>query len=38
MYGELIDILNYAERECMDSGTVQKILCSKVKEAYPNNY
>ena len=35
-YGELIDFLDSAEAQCLDSGNVNEILCSKVKEAYPN--
>ena len=37
-YGELIliDFLESAEAQCLDSGNVNEILCSKVKEAYPN--
>ena len=34
-YGELIDILDYAEEKCLDCGTVAEILCSKVKVMYP---
>ena len=35
-YGELIDFLSDAEKNCTNDKSVAEVLCSRVKEAYPH--